>query len=161
MLEREMGIWDAPSDAWIGIPTNGTVKASGALVMGAGVAAQALERFLDLDKVLGRSIGARGNLPFYYRDMYSRRIFSFPVKRHWRRSADLELIRKSARDLAQVAGHPVHASETFYLPRPGCGNGRLLWSDVKPVIEFLPDNVIVVHKNLPTLVEVPVAHAKG
>lgn len=154
MLEREMDIWDAPAGAWIGIPTNGTVKKNGALVMGAGVAAQALERFLDLDKVLGRSVEARGNLPFYFYGMYSRHIFSFPVKPHWRQSADLELIRKSARDLAVVAGHPVHVNETFYLPRPGCGNGRLLWSDVKPVIEFLPDNVIVVHTNLPTLVEV-------
>lgn len=30
------------------------------------------------------------------------------------------------------------------LPRPGCGNGRLVWADVKPVLAGLPDEVLII-----------------
>ena len=164
MRELEMDVWDAPADAWIGIPTNGTVRANHRLVMGRGVAQQAKEKFADLDWLLGLHVYHVGNTPMvchgtYYGRNWTFRLFSFPVKHNWWESADIALIARSTVWLDALALESPKV--TFYLPRPGCGNGRLLWSDVKPVIEFLPDNVIVVHKNLPTLVEVSSLNAKG
>jgi len=38
-----------------------------------------------------------------------------------------------------------HDLGTVVLPRPGCGNGQLDWSDVHPVIApILPDSVHVI-----------------
>ena len=33
---------------------------------------------------------------------------------------------------------------TIVIPRPGCGNGRLDWPVVRPLLESLPDTVTVI-----------------
>lgn len=144
MREMKMDLWDAPAGAWIGIPTNGTVKANGRLVMGAGVANVARERYADLDLVLGSLVKNCGNKVYVFPPgLDGLRLFSFPTKHDWRSDASLELIRKSAAELAKVAKAP---DVLAYLPRPGCGLGGLKWEDVRPAIaDLLPDNVIVVH----------------
>lgn len=43
-------------------------------------------------------------------------------------------------------GLPIRTVFAAVLPRPGCGNGRLTWEQVKPVIKFLPDNVWVISR---------------
>lgn len=58
---------------------------------------------------------------------------SFPVKRHWREKADLELIERSARQLVEIVENRSYAAAV--LPRPGCGNGSLSWEAVRPVLE--------------------------
>lgn len=143
MIEREMDLWDAPPGAWIGITTNGVVKADGSLVMGAGVAREALDRFPGLDAELGRLVRSCGNEVFGVH-VKGRSLFSFPTKDHWRDQSYPYLIALSARALARVAADL--PNDTFYLPRPGCGMGGMRWADVKPLIDFLPDNVIIVHK---------------
>lgn len=162
MLEREMNIWDAPADAWIGITTNGTVRANGELVMGRGVAREARDRFPGLTRILGVWVSTIGNRLCVVRAC-GRWLFSFPVKHHWQEPADLSLIRTSARELANIATVAAGPS-LFYLPRPGCGNGRLDWADVKPLLIDLPDNVIVVNRPAqppkPTR-EVEMIHAQG
>lgn len=128
------------------ITTNGFVKRNGSAVMGAGCALQAKKKFPGLDEILGREIERAGNIfrPIVMSDLGgSANICAFPVKHHWKDKADLDLIRRSAAALADFARS--HPTLTFVLPRPGCGNGRLLWADVKPAIEaLLPDNVVVV-----------------
>ncbi len=70
---------------------------------------------------------------------------SFPVKRHWHEAADPELIRSSARQLVALADK--FGYERVVLPRPGCGNGRLSWEGIRPILAgILDDRFTVVHK---------------
>jgi hypothetical protein len=143
MREIHGNLW-----SWYGKPsiivlitTNGIVTAGGRAVMGRGCAEEAKLRFKDIDLELGRNIRIHGN------QMYSLGgglIWSFPVKRDWRDKADLGLIGESASQLEAMALRRV--DEHFILPRPGCGNGGRTWDEVGPVIDFLPDNVLVISK---------------
>ena len=137
-------IWEYPAD-YICITTNGGVRKDGAAVMGRGVALQAKQRFPGIEFILGRSILEYGNI-FRMLTVEEKGLFIFPVKYHWRERADLTLIEKSTTDLRRAA--ELRPGRTFVLPRPGCGNGRLLWEQVKPVLERvgLPDNVHVIDR---------------
>ena len=65
----------------------------------------------------------------------------FQVKHHWRQDASLDLIRRSARYLGAIAEK--RPEQRFHLNCPGTGNGRLDWADVEPVLQCMPDNVLV------------------
>jgi len=139
MIEKKGNIWYAKATI-ICITTNGDVKKNGELVMGRGIAHQATTRYPGLAKLFGDEVKMYGNTycPTPYLDE-GRLLALFPVKHHWMDPADLNLIRTSTEQLfAQAIAFP-HA--IFVLPRPGCGNGRLKWEDVKPIVEILPDNV--------------------
>lgn len=129
------------------LTTNGTVKsASGEAVMGRGCAHQAKVLWPDVPRLLGSELQLRGNhvhLLGIDRGGY-RALVSFPVKHNWWEHADLELIRRSAQQLvvkADVCGWQTNV----FLPRPGAGNGKLLWATVKDVIApILDDRFIAV-----------------
>ena len=135
--------WDYPANVFC-ITTNGTVKSSdGAGVMGRGIAAEAKKRFPGIDKKLGNMICKHGNHVYLATDFGSGDLCFFPVKHNWWEKADLNLIKRSAMELASIA--EAFPETIFVLPRPGCGNGGLCWDLVKPVIEkILPDNVHVI-----------------
>jgi hypothetical protein len=87
-------------------------------------------------------------------------IIFMPVKHNWWEKADPELIVQSAHEVVALAdreqalykranesnGHPERVEwANIWMPRPGCGNGRLRWEDVKPRIEpILDDRFIAV-----------------
>jgi hypothetical protein len=121
------------------ITTNGFVKKNGEAVMGRGCAYEATKRIPYIAKDLGELIKLYGNRPWGVHD-----ILTFPVKHNWWESADLELIRQSAETLRTIALDNLEI--TYVLPRPGCGNGRLDWAQVKPLLEDLPDNVWVISR---------------
>lgn len=127
---------------WIGITTNRAVNAKGHAVMGRGVALQAAEVFPTLPRELGERLtgGITGVVlwtPY--------RLVTFPVKEHWRDDADLDLIRESATALQALLDSASLVLPVVYLPRPGCGNGRLRWPDVKAALApILSDRVVVV-----------------
>lgn len=137
MREVKGNLFDYPADA-ICITTNGDVNTKGLAVMGAGVAKQLTERVPNVRRVVGDMIKRDGNvvnlimtgLPF---DGLQSAIVSFPVKEHWYETARLDLIWGSALALEQMADH--FGWKVVALPRPGCGNGGLDWSDVRPVLE--------------------------
>jgi hypothetical protein len=142
-----------PGDA-ICITTNGFVKKNGEAVMGAGIAKEAKGFYPELPKLLGSAIKEGGNhvavfwgldRKMNYLDglLIERDIISFPVKHNWWEQADTSLIRRSCEELIywMDEGH----IESALLPRPGCGNGKLDWSDVKREIEpILDDRISVV-----------------
>lgn len=149
MREVTGNLW-AYHDAgeWIAITTNGILRKDGACVMGRGVAREAAERDVSVPYLLGTAIKRAGN---HVAILAAKRLISYPVKRHWRDPADLALIRRSAAELVTA----IHAyNDTgpvpitrLYLVRPGCGNGRLRWADVKHVIApILPDWITIVEK---------------
>ena len=141
MREIQGELWDYYREGFVVcLTTNGMVKRNGECVMGRGCAFEATQRIPGIAKFLGDKIKAGGNVPHWLNSG----LISFPVKHHWREEADLELIRKSANWLEGAANNL--RQKVFVLPRPGCGNGRLRWESVQPVIQFLPGNVWVISR---------------
>lgn len=125
------------------ITTNGTVKKNKALVMGKGIAKEALDRYPKLDVTLGHHVRQRGNTPMLAQQRDGLWLATMPTKYDWRTAADIELIIDSAKELQEIL--PLWAPErTFLMPRPGCGNGDLDWAVVKSFIEpILCDQFVV------------------
>ncbi len=117
-------------DGIVAITTNGFIKRDRTCVMGIGCAKQAAARFPELPYQLGTKISVQGNHVFYFPDF---RLITFPVKHNWWEAADLDLIDRSARELLKII-EVNKINEAIYLPRPGCGNGKLKWEDVKKIL---------------------------
>lgn len=134
--------WDK-KNTFIVIPTNGYVKRNGQAVMGRGCALQAVQRVPHLPRYLGRLIEEYGNKVF----QTAMGIVSFPVKHNWWEKADLTLIEESCKRLVDLSTLPGFKDSTFVMPRVGCGNGKLDWEDVKPILEkYLGERFLIVHK---------------
>lgn len=130
-------LWTYPADFRV-VTTNGVITPRG-LVMGAGVALQAKQRFPGLPVKLARLVLQHGNRVFV---CHAERVISFPTKRHWREPSCLDLIRQSAEQLVQVVDR--FAIATVALPPPGCGNGGLNWPVVRPILSRLFDDRFVI-----------------
>jgi hypothetical protein len=152
MLETYGNLWelaDSGCDALV-ITTNGYVRRDGRAVMGKGIAKEAADRYLELPGMLGLALRKEGNHCFVFAyQPYD--IVTFPVKPTfgpnyepgWRMRADITLIEKSARELVTFADR--YDWTDVLAPRFGCGNGQLLWKNVKPVVkEILDDRFTVV-----------------
>lgn len=125
------------------ITTNGVVKKNGACVMGRGIAQTCRDRFKGIDHRLGQRILKDGNHVYQLGRYEDGRILSFPVKHKWNEEADIDLIERSCHELNALVDEKGYTK--VLLPRPGCGNGKLKWKDVKPVIEsILTDKIYVV-----------------
>lgn len=157
MQEIKGNIFDCTknSDA-ICITTNGIVGATGLAVMGAGTAGEASRRWPNVRANLGRALKALGNLPYVigYLDQESNYhdpdinhiknkgqdclIISFPTKNDFRFKSDVALIEKSAKLLVKITDRL--KLQKVCLSRPGCSNGKLLWADVKKILEPILDD---------------------
>jgi hypothetical protein len=117
------------------ITTNGFVKANLHCVMGRGCALEYAKMNPLAPLALGRLIIQHGNnVHVLQRNPY---VVSFPVKHKWFEEADIELIKRSCGQLVDLVTEITAKGRdvaTIVLPRPGCGNGRLKWADVKPVL---------------------------
>ena len=134
-------LWKVKAD-FKGIPTNGCVTKTGKAVMGKGVALQAKQKFPGIDLALGMAINSGGNRLHL---LVEYDLFSFPTKHDWRNPSDIELIKQSIMELENLAEEMQH--RIFAIPLPGTGAGGLEAGDVWPLLEELPDNVIVVVQN--------------
>jgi hypothetical protein len=65
--------------------------------------------------------------------MGPRWIINFPTKKHWRNPSKLEWVREGLKDLARIVREEKISSVA--LPPLGCGNGGLLWPQVRREIE--------------------------
>ena len=139
-------LWDEIGKAnLILVTTNASVRKDGCLVCGRGAAKEAAERFPTFSRRCGHKIR------FYEREekIYGIMIFSgilpqgsigaFQVKYHWKDQADLLLIAHSVGQLILVSGQYERIAMNF----PGTGFGRLAREKVLPLLEPLPDNVII------------------
>ncbi len=155
MIERRENLWAVRAD-WLCFTSNGERKSDGAAVMGAGCAREARDRFPGIDARLGTLLASGGNhvhdLGIWTVDgAGERRVLSLPTKHRWRDASDIDLIRRSCRELRALACKYASpdgggwALPVVALPRPGCHNGRLGWAVVKPVVEEeLPEPSFVV-----------------
>lgn len=124
------------------ITTNGFVKRNGECVMGRGIALTIKQRFPKVPFKLGTLINERGNHVHVIGKFKHGRLLSFPTKHHWREDSDINLIERSCYELEQFIDERGYTK--VLLPRPGCGNGKLKWEHVKPVIErVLSDRVYI------------------
>jgi hypothetical protein len=133
MIEKACNLWIEPADFRC-ILTSAAV-ANGEAVLESRSARAAGERFAGLAADLGRMLTARGNHVHVIRPG----LCSFPIKQYQWSGPDLNLITRSARELAELVG----AAKTL-LPRPGCGDGELAWEAVSKALAFLPDTIVAV-----------------
>ena len=133
MIEKACNLWIEPAD-YRCILTSAAV-ANGEAVLESRSARVAGERFAGLAADLGRMLTARGNHVHIIRPG----LCSFPIKQFQWSGPDLQLITRSARELAELVG----VAKTL-LPRPGCGDGELAWEAVSKAISFLPDSIVAV-----------------
>jgi hypothetical protein len=140
MTEVTGNVWNIvrPGE-YVCVLVNGSTDRHGHAVMGAGIARQASSKFPGLSKVLGDKIRRIGNHVHVFPEWC---LIAFPTKNVYWQDSSVELIERSCAELSvaiRAYGIPV-----CYLPRPGCGMGRLNWDDVKPVVEKHLSNVVVV-----------------
>jgi len=124
-------LWKYPAD-WRIITTNGFVKKNGEAVMGRGTAWQAKTRYPELATRFGDFLNRCGNHVGIFEDI---KLLTMPTKHHWIDDSDLLLIEQSCVELASLP-----YQETFVMPTPGCGCGKLLWSEVRLIIEPILDD---------------------
>ncbi len=134
MKEFKGNIWEFPADVLL-IHTNGFVKNNGCAVMGAGIAKQAKDKYPGLDKHLGAKLTEFGSKIHRLLRNGDCEIWSFPTKDFWYNPSSLEIIRASAHNLASIIHQEQMENYIFAMTRPGCGNGKLNWEDVKPILE--------------------------
>lgn len=60
-------------------------------------------------------------------------IINFPTKKHWRNPSKIDYIDIGLQDLVKVINH--YKIESISIPPLGCGNGKLPWKQVKPLLE--------------------------
>jgi hypothetical protein len=145
------------------ITTNGFVKSNGEAVMGKGCAKQLADQFAGVPALLGKMLSKHGNRTMKLPLLGGKQYVTFPVKseteinngenvvRHmasripegslapgWACKARLDIIKKSAKELVEMADK--FGWEKVVIPRPGCGAGELQWEDVKAVLEPILDD---------------------
>jgi hypothetical protein len=138
--EQVDNLWDIyDAGNWIGVTTNGVVKSDGSAVMGKGIALDAAKRFPNLPKQLAFKLKESGNHVFFFLQY---RIVTIPTKDDWKENSKIELIKQSCQELRMFS------AGKLYLPPLGCGNGGLLWNDVRAVIAPILDQdwFVVVHR---------------
>jgi len=135
------------SNQVICITTNGVIS-NGRLVMGKGIALAAKKRWPSLDYVFGRQIVADLKVNAYPQVYHlvqviigSQPIVGLQTKLHWHDPSTIDLVAESLRQLGQLALR--NPTLTYNLPRPGIGLGGLVWREVKPYCDLLPDNCVV------------------
>ena len=126
------------------VTTNGVLKKDGSLVMGKGIALAFAKKYPRLPSILGGHVNRFGNRAFRVKED-NIDIVSFPTKNNWRDTSDISLIKKSAKEIVEMADK--FNWNKIILPRPGCSNGQLRWKDVKKEIEgILDDRFYVITK---------------
>jgi O-acetyl-ADP-ribose deacetylase (regulator of RNase III) len=122
--------------------SNGIVKANGQLVMGGGVAKLFVDRWPELATQAGALVRKSGNRVYQFVMKEGPIVVSFPTKHHFKDASSLELIQTSAKQLMELTDRL--GWQNVYLTRPGVGLGRLSYAQVKPVIDAVFDDRIVV-----------------
>lgn len=135
MKEAKGNLWEYPAQVRV-ITTNGSIKSNGEAVMGRGCAREAVRKYPSFPIFLGTELQKFGNVPLRFAWGTDPPVWTFPVKHKWWEVADLELIERSALHMQDFGTD----FDSIVMPRPGCGNGRLLWEDVKKVIAPILDD---------------------
>ena len=134
-------MWDVfDSVDYFLVTTNSTLKSDGSLVMGAGIAKQARDKFPGLAEGLGKMVAAAASDGGFYGVLLGAgKVCAFQTKRHFKDPSNEALIAASVTELRNIATQL--PNKTFALNYPGIGHGGLYRAQVRPLLETLPDNV--------------------
>lgn len=117
-----------------------TVNCVGAL--GKGIALEFYLRYEGLEAEYKKACEdktLRIGRPKLYIHNDSRWILNFPTKNHWRYPSKLEWIEEALKYFAK--NYKKVDFGTIAFPKLGCGNGKLDWKDVKPLMIKYLDNL--------------------
>lgn len=142
--EARGDLWRHPAQLRC-ITTNAQTRRDGAAVMGRGCAREATQRIPGIEFKLGELLRQYGNRPLRLTRYNGADLATFPVKRHWKETADLAIISGSAMKLVNLANRFGYTD--VVIPRPGCGNGSLEWERVAPVLGEVLDRRFTVITN--------------
>lgn len=124
---------------------NRYITAKGKLVMGRGAALQCRDVYPGVDKDLADKISKGKLSPNYFvkftqldKDQY---LGAFQVKNNFADKAELEIIKRSTYILKWFAIDKPHLN--FHMNFPGIGYGGLPYESIIPIVQELPDNVIL------------------
>lgn len=133
------------------ITTNATLNNKGELIMGAGIARQAMTLFPELPKLFGKKIKYildKKHNKWYgiaFADVDNsiskHKVAAFQTKVSPYEISNIKLIRFSTECLVEFAMNNPHLN--IALNYPGIGLGQLDKSDVEPIVKMLPDNVTI------------------
>jgi O-acetyl-ADP-ribose deacetylase (regulator of RNase III) len=113
-------------------------------VMGKGIALQFKQAFPDnyaaYEAACKRGEVELGKMFVFRRSEGNPRIIiNFPTKQHWRAKSKIRDIESGLRDLVRIVKS--ERIQLIAVPPLGCGNGGLDWSDVRPRIESVFEEV--------------------
>lgn len=115
-------------------------------VMGKGVALEFKKRYPDMfhyyQQLCDKKMLDVGKLSLWKNE--EKWVLLFPTKKDWRNPSKMEYIEKGLAKF--VASYYKLGIESIAFPRLGCGNGKLDWKDVKPLMErYLKDLPIQIY----------------
>ena len=122
---------------------NRVVKNNGELVMGGGNALAFAKTYPDSPIVFGSIVTENPDTVFdvYSSPKHKGLLGLFVTKNHYKNPSCLVLVAKAVQELKYVA--LTNPNWTYHLPYPAIGLGGLRKEQINPLIEVLPDNVIV------------------
>lgn len=140
---------------YICFTANSFIKNNTALVMGAGFAKTIKDKFKDIEFKFGKLISETKDFVKVHRTPYDilKRDFpkfglvfvdnigAFQTKYSFTNNSTVELIQFSTEKLKEFAEN--NPDKTIGLVYPGIGLGRLQEGQVLPILEILPDNVLI------------------
>lgn len=151
-MKVEQGdLWEKHQEGHhICIPVNKERKSGGEAVMGAGLANEARLIFPQLPRLLGDALNGRVQWQTgFFMHLPAYRLFLLATKTDWRKPSELAIIDSSCASMAAA----LKSTKTsliapirypVYLPKLGCGCGKLKWPQVAPVIsKHLNDDFVV------------------
>lgn len=144
MRVRTGDMWSVFNEADLFLITaNATITVEGKLVMGAGMAKEARDRFPGLDAALGKAVIARGKRYglLISSDWPRAKLGAFQTKLHWKDPSQLSLISEGVGML--ILWCKAHPNAHVHLNFPGIGHGNLPRTEVLKLLEPLPDTVTI------------------
>ncbi len=149
MFHERAGDLFADAGMMIPVITTNSIVNRGRLVMGAGIALAARQRYPDIDAIAGTRINdlAISTYNLLWIDRYG--VLLLQTKRSWQEPSPIDLVEESIRKLRAFADTMVFNDAYEYrLPRPGCGLGGLSWENqVRPICQkYLDERFIVYNK---------------
>jgi hypothetical protein len=125
------------------ITTNSILNNKGCLIMGAGAALEAKQKFKGIDKLFGKYIQIHGGSGCLYGCIPKlfRNFGMFQTKYHFCELSPIELIEFSTEMLKEYSEK--WADQIYHLNFPGINYGGLKEDQVLPIIKILPDNINV------------------